>query len=126
MSKIPDRRRKRSSEIFQALSHQLKVCWEDGRLQGLVLSDEDGLCLAAAGSAETCGEVAATLPMLGRKAGDFKGVLLADETGVSAMVQRFRVDDAELYMCALGGDEAGQARQIARSITGCARILASG
>jgi len=126
MSKDPDRRYKRSSEIFQALGHQLKACWEDGSLDGLVLSDEDGLCLAAAGPADTCGEVAATLPMLGRKAGDFKGILLADRGGVSAMVQRFRVEDTELYMCALGGDEDRQARQIARSISGCARILASG
>ncbi len=125
MSKTADRRRKRSSEIFQALGYQLRTCWEDGRLEGLVLSDEDGLCLAAAGPADTCGEVAATLPILGRKAGDFKGVLLAERGGVSALVQRFRVDDAELYMCALGGDEDGQVRQIARSISGCARILAS-
>lgn len=126
MSRTPDRRHKRSSEIFQALGYQLKTCREDGKLHGLVLSDEDGLCLAAAGPADTCGEVAATLPLLGRKAGDFKGVLLGDQGGVSAMVQRFRVDDAELYMCALGGDEDRQTRQIARSINGCARILASG
>jgi hypothetical protein len=92
----------------------------------MVLSDEDGLCLAASGPESTCQELAATLPLIGRKAGDFSGVLLAPGGGMSAMVQRFRVDSAELYMCALGGDEDLRARQIARSIRGCARILASG
>jgi hypothetical protein len=123
--RAPDRRRIRSSEMFQALGYQLRACRDDAGLEAMILSDEDGLTLAAAGAADTCDEVAATVPMLGRKAGDFNGVLLAGRGQVAAQVQRFRIDATELYMCAVGGTDELRARQIARGIRGCARILAS-
>ena len=120
-----NRRNRRSSEIYQALSYQLRSCREDAQLDAIVLADEDGICLASAGPADTCEGVAATLPILGRKAGDFDGVLLAPSGGLKALVQRFRIDSSELYLCAIGGDDDLRARQIARSITGVSRILAA-
>ncbi len=90
-----------------------------------MLSDEHGLCLAASGPRDTCDEVAAKLPIIGRKAGDFQGVLLTPQGGFLAMLQRFFVDESELYLCAIGGDENLRARQIARSISGVARILSA-
>jgi len=126
MAKNPERRSHRSDEIFQALGLQLQACWEDAGLHAILLSDDDGLCLAFAGPRETCDELAARLPILGRKVGDFQGVLLHDGIGLDALVQRFRVEAAgQLYMCALGGSDELRTRQIARSINGCARILAA-
>lgn len=125
MSKLPDRRRRRSHDAFEAIGFQLQACTEDAGLDAMVVADEDGLCLAAAGPADRCGEIAAHLPILGRQPGGFRGVLLADDGGIPADVQRFLIDGSELYVCAIGGDEDLRARQIARSIRGCARILAS-
>jgi hypothetical protein len=118
-----DRRQRRSLDTTQALALQLRACCEDARLDAMVLADEDGLCLAAAGPETTCQEVAATLPVLGRKAGDFTGVLLAAGRALETMVHRFRCDESSLYLCAIGGDESLRARQIARSIGGVTRIL---
>ena len=52
-------------------------------------------------------------------------LLFGASGGQDAIVQRFRIDTSELYVCALGGDEDLRTRQIARSISGCARILAA-
>jgi hypothetical protein len=123
MPHTPDRRRRRSRDVSEALRNQLDACREDAALEAMVLADEDGLCLAAAGPGQTCGELAATVPLLGRKAGDFQGVLLSDRGGKQMMVQRFRIDASELYLCAIGGDDDQRARQIARSMCGVSRIL---
>lgn len=92
----------------------------------MVLTDDTGLCLAASGPAATCDEIAAAAPILGRKAGDFDGVLLGASRAMRTMMQRFLYEDAKLYLCAVGGDDdLLRARQIARSLSGCCRILAA-
>lgn len=120
-----DRRKRRSSDIHEALAYQLEACREDARLDAMVLSDADGLCMAASGAQDTCGEVAAALPILGRKAGDFHGVLLSGLGPIKMMIQRFKVETEELYLCAVGGTDDLAARQIARSMRGVSRILAA-
>ena len=121
---VPDRRRQRSNDVQQALGLQLQACLEDAHLDAMILSDDTGLCMAASGEEQTCGEIAAAAPIIGRNAGDFAGVLLGDRRGLEMNIQRFRLDEAILYMCAVGGSDDLRARQIARSIRGCARILA--
>jgi hypothetical protein len=125
MHMVTERRRQRSNDVFRALAYQLRACREDANLDALVLSDQDGLCIAAAGPADACDEVAATLPILGRKAGDFSGVLLGAGLGSPARLQRFSVHGLDFYLCALGGNDELRNRQIARSISGISRILAA-
>jgi hypothetical protein len=124
MFTAPDRRKRRSSDVREALRYQLAACCEDARLDAMVLSDEDGLCLAASGTPATTEEVAAALPILGRRAGDFHGVLLSGHAATKLLVHRFRHDTSELYLAAVGDDEELCVRQIARSLQGLGRILA--
>src|SRR5262245_50820945 len=69
-----ERRRRRSKDPLQALHLQLDACRRAAALDGMVLSDEDGLLLAATGDRDACDEVAARLPLIGRRSPAFEGV----------------------------------------------------
>ncbi len=120
-----DRRLKRASDVALALRYQLDACRTDGRMQAMVLADEDGLCLAASGPLETCHEVAAVLPFLGRRRRDFQGTVLSAKGGLRVLVRAFDFGGQELYACAIGGDEVQRAAELDRSVTGVTRILAA-
>ena len=120
-----DRRVRRSNHTHEALGFQMEACREDASLEAMLISDDDGLCMAASGPSRTCEEVAAALPLLGRKAGDFAGVLLAEWGPARVVMQRLLIEDSPMYVCAIGDDRDLCARQIARSIGGVTRILAA-
>ena len=96
-----ERRHRRSDNTTLALHYQLEACRQAARLEGLVLSDEDGFCLAASGDPQACHEVAAQLPFIGRKVGEFEGVLLGTEGGWKIRMQRFGVTGGQLFLCAI-------------------------
>lgn len=122
MKKRAERRQCRSSNTTQALALQLESCRTDADLDAMVLSDEDGVCLATSGDQSTCMEVAARLPFIGRKVPAFEGVLLGTDSGWRIRMRRIDVSGAELYLCAIGdGTRYGAAMN--RSETGVARIL---
>jgi len=118
-----ERRQRRSDNTTLALHYQLDACRQTAKLDGLILSDEDGFCLAASGDPQACQEVAAQLPFIGRKVRDFEGVLLGTEGGWRICMHRFGVPDGELYLCAIGAAGTERDRQLARSRGGVRRIL---
>jgi hypothetical protein len=122
-----DRRNKRADDVALALRYQLDACRSEGEMDAMVLADEDGLCLAASGPVDTCHEVAAVLPFLGRRRRDFAGTVLSAKGGLRILVRAFDFGGQELYACAIGGDETDEARQVEldRSVSGVARILAA-
>lgn len=91
----------------------------------MVLADDCGLALAASGDAEGCDEVAARLAVIGRKVGEFAGVLFSGEGAWQVSMRRFAVAGSELYMCAIGAGVGPRDTPIEASIGGCARILAA-
>ncbi len=119
-----ERRKRRSELTTEALSFQLDECRRTAKLEGMVLSDEAGMCLASAGNTESCEEVAARLPLVGRRVRDFDGVLFSDQRGFAVRMRRFHIGESELYVCAIGGRPDQRDRQILRSITAVTRILA--
>ena len=123
MSKVTERRVKRADDVAKALQYQLDACRSAAHAPAMVISDEHGLCLAAAGPRETCDEVAAELPLIGRKTREFEGVLLATGGGRRITMQRFDVRGDELYVGVIEGDESRIPAQLARSISGVSRIL---
>lgn len=120
-----ERRSNRSSNTSKALLFQLQACREDSSLEAIVLSDEDGLCLAAAGDRDTCDEIAANLPFVGSKAPDFEGVLFSPSKAWKVGVRRFEVMGTELYLCVAGGKGPARDKELQRSLGGVARILNS-
>jgi len=119
-----DRRRRRATDVALALRYQLDACRGPSAMEGLVVADEDGLCLAASGPLETCHEVAAVLPFLGRRK-HFQGTVLSAKGGLRVLVRAFDFGGQELYACAIGGDERRRAADLDRSVAGVTRILAA-
>ena len=120
---VRERRRRRSENTSLALHYQLDVGRKSARLDGLVLSDEDGFCLASSGDPEACQEVAARLPFIGRKVPEFEGVLLGTESGWRIRMTRMAVAGAELYLCAIGNLTATRQHDMTRTSGGIRRIL---
>jgi hypothetical protein len=119
------RRQRRSNDVLTAMTYQLDACREEADLEALVVSDESGLCVASAGRAETCEELAARLPIIGRRAPDFGGIPLSGNGGLQMMVRSFSVAGQSLYVCALGKPHAKIERTLKRGIQGVSRILAA-
>ena len=122
---MSDRRQRRTEDVMEALHFQLDACREAAGLTAMVVADEHGMCVAASGAESTCSELAARLPLLGRKAGDFEGVLLGAKGGVPVAMKRIRIDGAELFACAFGGVKERHAMQLVRAEHGVRRILAA-
>ena len=61
-----ERRIRRSPHRDLALGFQLEHVRDRGRLEALVLADDDGLSLAAAGDLAVCRELAAVAPLLAK------------------------------------------------------------
>jgi hypothetical protein len=119
------RRVRRSEDVLTAMTYQLDACLTEAQLEAMVVSDDNGLCVASAGRPDTCEELAARLPIIGRNAPDFGGILLSGAGGMKMVVRTFSVDGQPLYMCALGKPHAKLERTMKRSIKGVSRILAA-
>lgn len=112
-----ERRRHRSTEPARALSLLLDACRERGSFEAIVVSDDAGLLVAAAGDpsfAMDPEEVAAILP----------------EPTHRASVERLRttafgVDGQLLYVGAIGGDRTNFAPTVQATLRGVRRILAA-
>jgi hypothetical protein len=121
-----ERRLRRTEDVMDALHFQLDACRQDAELTAMVIADDYGMCLASAGAVGTCSEIAARLPMLGRKAGDFEGVLLGSlgkQGGVPVAMKRIKIDGTDLFACAVGGNASHHAAQLSRAELGLRRIL---
>jgi hypothetical protein len=122
MSRLFERRNKRSANTTRALCYQLEACRQEGNLTGMVLADDDGCCIAASGDGLACDEVAAQMPLVGRKVAEFEGILFSLHQRYDVKMRRFDFHGAELYMCAIGESKQRDS-QIAHSIGGVSRIL---
>jgi hypothetical protein len=117
-----ERRRRRGATTTEALRYQLEACCRDGRLEAMVLSDEDGLLLAASGGA--CDEVAAKMAHIGARIHSFDGSLLQGGQKWDVKMIKVPIEGTELLVCAVGGSPEQRKRQITRGAEGAARILA--
>ena len=118
-----ERRKRRADSVTLALSYQLDVCCKDGSIQAMVVADQDGLPIAAAGDAFACDEVAVRMCKVGARIKDFSGKLLDGGGGWDVQMTKVVVDGSELLVCAVGGTPAQRKKQIARGASGAVRIL---
>lgn len=118
-----ERRRRRSDLITQALNYQLLACCEEGRMQAMVVADEDGLPLAASGDAHDCDEIAATLARVATRTDQFAGTLYRGGRHWEVQMTKVSVDGSDLVVCAVGGSAEQRWRQVARGARGTLRIL---
>jgi hypothetical protein len=117
-----ERRHNRSANTTRALCFQLNASLKRAELEGFVLTDEGGVCLAAAGDSHACDEIAAHLPLVGRKVGEFEGVLFGPGAQWDVQMRRFEVEGTRLFLCAIGESQSRKT-QLAQSVEGVSRIL---
>ena len=116
-----NRRHRRSTEVTEALHHQLEACRQEGALEAMLVADEMGICMAYAGPREVCDEVAAELPML---AGQREGYeWTASVIDAPVLVHSVMVDAMRLFVCAVGGRAHNSIVQLVTSLRGVERIL---
>ncbi|MEZ4363086.1 MAG: hypothetical protein R3B48_23095 [Kofleriaceae bacterium] len=118
-----ERRRQRSTFTSEALNLQLDACCRDGEIEAMVISDDEGLTLAACGDLAACEEIAAHTAHVGRRVAEFSGTLLGQGQHWDVQMKRIHVEGGELLVCAVGGTSAMRQRQVERSASGARRIL---
>ncbi len=119
---LAERRNRRSSDRCLALRYQLEHARERGGLEAMVLSDNDGLVLAAAGEDGVCEELGAYAPLLCRSPLGMRlpPLLRGGEVAVRTMAMH----GSGLYISCLGGGVARDAL-LDHSTRGVERILAA-
>lgn len=124
MKLMRDRRRRRTEDVTRALVYQLDAACVAAEADAMLVADEYGMCLAQVGSVDACWEIAARLPILGKKTIDFQGVLLGGERGGWRVAMRkLMVAGSELYVAAIGGTEDRTPAQMDLTMKGVTRIL---
>lgn len=122
MYPFEERRTRRSSNRDLALGFQLEHVRDRARLEALVLADDDGLIVSAAGDTAVCREVAAYAPLIARSA---LGVPLPPLLrGAEVAIRIVEVHGLPLYLVSVGGGVARDAL-LAHSMRGVHRILAA-
>ena len=126
-----ERRLRRSGRLADALQLQLDACREDEGLAAIVVSDEQGFCVAHSGGDGRHEEIAARLPML---ADPTQRQSLEDDDGLqpslaALAVTTFSIDGARLHACVVKAPDAGAetsavaAEVLARVASGFTRLL---
>lgn len=127
-----ERRRRRSGRLADALRLQLETCREKEGLDAIVVSDEQGFCVAHSGGDGKHDELAALLPVLAdpaqRRALD-EDESLRPPPAIMA-VTTFSIAGARFHACAVNGSgaapktSASGAEVLARVASGFSRLLA--
>jgi hypothetical protein len=118
-----DRRRKRSQDPLVALHYQLASTRNEERLDAVVVADDCGVVVAAAGSWAACEELAAYAPILSRGTWSEPGLRESSrmaELRTQVDIQPVIVDGQTVLLCARGSAKAGA---MDRAAAGVARIL---
>jgi hypothetical protein len=134
MSVIPfghERRRRRSSNTYEAIKFQLEHIFEQQNLLNFVLGDSRGLLLANAGRSDDAHVLAAYAPVVAKCTTKSRYYDIVDkiqtfipEASPSSVAFRtFVVDGEEMHLCILGEQGRLNHADIYRAVSGVRRIL---
>jgi hypothetical protein len=124
MTATDDRRRQRSQDPLVALHYQLAYTRNEERLDAIVVADDCGGVMAAAGAWAACEELAAYAPILSRGAWTEPGAREASrvaELQGQVDIQPVMVDGSMVLLCTRG--RRARAGAMDRAAAGVARIL---
>ena len=121
--KPSNQRGKRSNDVMEALSLQLKSAAKRANFDSIVLGDDLGLVLAEAGDSNDNEELAALSPILVPELVSWRGQVKTKKGKVRISIAPMRIGDSRLYLTATGGDAKSVSRELFKSGLGVARIL---
>jgi hypothetical protein len=119
-----NRRINRSNDTQIALSFQLVATAKRAKFGSIVLADDLGMVVAAAGPKNMCEQMAAVSPMLAAESKTWHGSVKTRKGRIRLSVAPIRVDSMQLYLCASQGDKALITRELFTGGQGISRILA--
>ena len=119
-----NRRVNRSNDAQIALSFQLAATAERAQFGAIVLADDLGLVVAAAGKKSMCEQMAAVSPMLASADKAWHGSVKTSKGKVRLSVAPIRIGSMQLYLCASEGEESAVTRELFAGGRGVTRILA--
>jgi hypothetical protein len=105
MKQAEERRRKRSNDPLVALHYQLASARQEGRLEAIVVADDGGLVVAAAGSWAVCEELAAYAPLIARSECDVPSASRMAEMRAKVDIKAVDVDGQTVLVCSQGGNK---------------------
>ena len=121
---IAERRNRRSSNLKSALEFQLAASMRRGEFDSLVLADETGLVIAAAGKDTESDALAAVSPKLAGNGRFWHGNLTTGASTITLSVKPVISDSGTMYLCAKGGLGGLVSEELHLSGRGVCRILA--
>ena len=131
LTRIDDRRKKRSANTHRAIELQLEHVVEQYRFYAMVVANRDGLYVTSAGEAVDVDCIAAFAPYIGEAVGEdregFKQDLL-DEIDVGdapkhVEVRSFPAEGQKLYVCAVSPRRDGVDIALDHTVEGIRRIF---
>jgi hypothetical protein len=126
MTPHEDRRQHRSKDPLVALHYQLAHSRREGRMDAIVVADDSGVVVAAAGAWAACEELAAYAPLLARGVWTEPGLdrdSRIAELRTEVDVRAVDIAGQQVLLCGRGGWMRSTAMESAAQ--GVARILSS-
>jgi hypothetical protein len=117
---LEERRQRRSTDRVTALRYQLEHARSLGGIEAMVLADDAGIVLAAAGDSLVCEELGAFAPLLSRSVMGLPMPPLL--RGADVHVRRLSHHGQPLFLACAGGGAARNA-VVSHSARGVHRIL---
>lgn len=121
---VSNRRKERSTCIYEALHLQLAASAKRARFSSMVLSDDLGLVVASYGNPKVSEHIAALSPKLAMGHKTWHGRLKTNRGDVLLSVAPIRYNDTTLYLSATEGTGAVVPKELFTSGQGVLRILA--
>lgn len=129
----PERRRQRSTNVYEAIKFQLEEIYSKKQLRNLTIGDSRGLLLAYAGHIEEAQVLAAFAPLISRvdNKNNYHEVMdrvrgfIPDAASDTTSVRSFVVDGEELFITLVGAPGKLQHNDLYHAVSGVKRILTS-
>lgn len=129
----PERRRQRSTNVYEAIKFQLEGIYSANELRNLTIGDSRGLLLAYAGHIEEAQVLAAYAPLISRvedkdkyhEVMDRVRGFIPDAASDTLSTRSFVVDGEELFITLVGAPGKLQHNDLYQAVSGIKRILST-
>jgi hypothetical protein len=129
----PERRRQRSTNVYEAIKFQLEEIYSAKELRNLTIGDSRGLLLAYAGHIEEAQVLAAYAPLMSRvdEKDKYHEVMervrgfIPDAASDTLSTRSFVIDGEELFITLIGAPGKLEHNDLYHAVSGIKRILIS-
>ncbi len=130
---VPERRKRRSANIYEAIKFQLEGIFSSQKLRNLTIGDSRGLLVAHAGVEEEAQVLAAYAPLISRvkekesyhQVMDELQTFIPNAASDTTAVRSFVVDGEQMFITLVGKPGELEHADLYQAVSGIKRILGS-